>query len=124
MTTTLLSDSTIHSLKDLTNQESGIVVFPGGNIIVCNWSGFNNNTLPCVFMDLSIMDWPCKDGYFTRCKKRETDDLYSALCELGREVIWDLHNDVFNLANSDTPTSATVYELEDGEYIFAPHGWN
>ena len=50
--TTGLTDNDTCSLRDLTGQESGIVVYPGGNIIVCNWSGLEDNEILSVFCGL------------------------------------------------------------------------
>ena len=121
--TTSLPDNDICSLRNLTGQESGIVVYPGGNIIVCNWSGLEDNEIPSVFCGLFLTGTPVDHRYFTNYDQWIVDDLYSELCDIGDKIIWDLNGDMLDIANNDKPVKATVYKFNDNVYVFAPHGW-
>ena len=122
MITTKDSDN-ICSLEELTNQESGIVVYPDGNIVVCNWAGFGDNAMPCILCGFLVTAFTVDNKYFTCCDKWNIDDLYGVLCEIGKTIIWDYNDDIIDLANSDEPVRANAYKFADGVYVFAPYGW-
>lgn len=105
----------MRTLQDLTGQESGIVIYAGGDTqaeaVVCNWSSIQGfpRVDPC---GLTVL------GFGEEIPEVEPE--YS-------DNIPDMLKDVLIVfANEeDMPQSGGVYRLEDlNIIIIAPDGWN
>ena len=51
------------TLYELTRQESGIILFTSGEIIVTNWSQCDDDYIPHLSPFGTVMNWPC-EGIF------------------------------------------------------------
>lgn len=141
------------TLMELTNQESGIVIY-GDEIIVANWSGIcPNGGLPMMApANLGLIAWP-KDiivinEYWVddirtvlpgAVVESGIDEDGNTLLELdGMDIISDDNGDICALWGYDigagsiinrdaegnlVPTTGKIYELADGEIVIAPDGW-
>lgn len=114
------------TLQELTGQESGIVIYGNGEIIVCNWSSFGENELPKIFAGICVNGWPDEDEIFDNAESNETDDFRPILT--GKEVIWDENGDLASIANGTyywkDDFRATIWTLTDGTVIVCPPLWN
>lgn len=143
----------METLYDLTQQESGIVVYEDKAIIVCNWA----NSCPTGGLPRlapwgqDLIAWPTK---INAIKEYQVDDIRDALpgslIDAGEEdgqnlieahgmdIVYDYNSDIPSLWGYDIglgsdinrdeagnlrPTQGTIYELEDGTLIIAPDGW-
>lgn len=114
------------TLQELTGQESGIVIYDSGEVIVCNWSGFGETELPKVFAGICVNGWPDDDDIFENASSEETEDFRPLLC--GKEVIWDENGDLKSIADGtycwEDDFRAAVWTLTDGTVVIAPKLWN
>lgn len=68
------------TLYELTRQESGIILFTSGEIIVTNWSQCEDDYIPHLSPFGTVMNWPC-EGIFDNLQmtdeaaKLDEDDL-------------------------------------------------
>ena len=102
-------------LRDVTRQESGLVIWPDGTTVICNWAG--ESGLPRV-SPFGLMG----DG-------REFAVLSETACgDIGEEidvdelrVIYDINGDEAALHER---LPGTLYRTMGGVAIYAPDGWN
>ena len=111
------------TLHDLTGQESGIVIYPDGDTIVCNWSTVcqNENELPKLFYG-GLIGWDAQDiALDGEYQVEDWRDEFRKIDE-GRRitVLWDRNGDL--ICPEGCP--AHVYRLEDSTIIIAPEDWN
>lgn len=112
----------INNLKDLTHQESGVLLFHYNgeeSAIIANWGQSDDGMIPMVFAGF-LIDYRCN----WKCTQvRHTD---SVLAEVTGKIIYDANGDVEMMELEDP--EADVYELVcgDGTRItaYAPKGWN
>lgn len=105
------------TLREITHQESGMLLFPDGNLIICNWDRFEG--IPRLFMDL-LVDWSTEITHYD-AEIDDVDDLSALIADAN--VIYDVNDDI----NGDLHIPATVYTVNaDGMDIkvIAPDGWN
>lgn len=141
------------NLYDLTGQESGIVIYQGEAVIVCNWANVcRDGGLPVAGPIGGILiRWPEPIAYIDH---HHVDDVRDALpgyiVEIGEEdgqtlieaqgmdIVSDDNGDICALWGYDLcdmadiyrnedgsvrPTPGTVYELEGDVIVIAPDGW-
>lgn len=139
------------NLYDLTGQESGIVVYQGEAVIVCNWANVcPNGGLPAGGpINGMLICWP---GEIKVLDSHSVDDIRDELpgtIELvegeekvveavGMDIVSDENGDIcalwgYNLCDmseiyrnddgSIRPTPGRVYELENDVKIIVPEGW-
>ena len=122
------------TLQELTNQESGIVVYSGGEtVIVCNWSAEcpNDNDMPYLFAG-NIISQAMDD--ITLVSTKTYGDYHEAIKDNINDigVLYDPNDD---LNGKDEPWyegEGTVYKLRvnnpygrtENVVIIAPHNWN
>ena len=70
------------TLYELTKQESGIILFTSGEIIVTNWSQCEDDCIPHLSPFGTVMQWPC-DGIFDGLPKEDNADGLAQLVEVG-----------------------------------------
>lgn len=141
------------NLYDLTGQESGIVVYQGKAVIVCNWA----NVCPDHGLPIAgpiggiLMCWPdpikyidhhsvddvrdALPGYIVEVDKEDGQKIIEAE---GMDLVADEYGDICALWGYDLgldteiyrnedgsirPTPGTVYELEGDVIVIAPDGW-
>ena len=113
------------TLQELTGQESGIVIYDNGEMIICNWCQFGDYELPKVFSGISVMGWDEGEDIFDGAKEEYVPD-YRYLLD-GKDLIWDQCDDIKHIADPDTDPAwfrANLYTLTDGTIIIAPKMWN
>ena len=110
----------IDNLQELVGQESGIVVYPNGETLICNWTQVSG--LPRIApAGLGLLG--LRDPLYV-LSDRHIDDLSDEI-NLDK-IIWDINDDAETLDG----TTATAYEIatsENGEVkatAYAPHEWN
>ncbi|HPZ31305.1 MAG TPA: hypothetical protein PLW17_07595 [Limnochordia bacterium] len=100
------------TLHELTEQESGVVIY-GNEGIICNWSSFSG--LPRLFAT-GLIDWPA--SIIERVEGEHYEDLSEILDRV--EIIYG--------ADQPKPKSGKVYEVATDEsdkiIVIAPDGWN
>lgn len=107
------------TLQELTGQESGIVIYPGGETIICNWATTcpNDNQLPLLFAGAMLIAWEGEEIKEAGPSEEIENwrDCVNKFC-----VIYDENQDV----DFAPCCKAIVYHLEDGTSIVAPREWN
>jgi hypothetical protein len=100
------------TLQELTEQESGVVIY-GNEGIICNWSSFSG--LPRLFAT-GLIDWPA--SIIEKVEGEHYEDLSEILDRV--EIIYN--------PGADQPKSGKVYEVATDEsdkiIVIAPDGWN
>lgn len=132
------------TLQELTGHESGIILYGGSSIAVCNWSGCDDDQIPMLSpFGGAMLNWPAGDGAFEDAEEEETsdiraflpgsmwletnedgDDLYGT----DMDILYDENGDIPRLFDDPTITDedlcGVVYTLKDGRKIIAPDNWN
>ena len=49
------------TLRELTNQESGIIIYGGDTVGVFNWPNLGDAQMPCTFGGMFVMGWYCPE---------------------------------------------------------------
>lgn len=107
------------TLSEMTGQESGAIMFPGGTMIICNWaSSAPFGGIPLLFAGELVTIAPSplvveEEEAFSG----SVEQFISTTCEL----IYDGNGDGNSLLSEDL--EGKVYRLESGEIIIAPKGW-
>ena len=113
------------TLIELTGQESGIIIFENGDIIVANWRSAIDDYIPMLspFGD-DLINFPVVIGTIEAAEStaREVDDVRDEFVE-GRKILYDYNDDIQTLVESDEPTSGIVYTIGNGVKVIAPDGW-
>jgi len=100
------------NLRELTGQESGIVIHVDGTAIICNWSDLDG--IPRIFAT-GLVGLP--DDLPAATNIYHTDNL---------DPVYDDIMDVYDHSaeqEEELPLSGTVYDLADGTIIIAPDSW-
>ncbi len=115
------------TLQELTGQESGIVIYPNRETIVCNWSSLEENELPRVLNGLAVIGYPEEDEVFEGAESADTEDFRTSFPD-EMNVIWDENGDLKSIADGTyywkDDFRATIYTLRNGTVIIAPPLWN
>ena len=133
------------TLMELTEQESGIVVYDwtDKSVAVMNWCNAGDDMIPLLSpLGDQLIAWPQGDGVFDGATERWTDDVRkelpgsiwltgkqkkdgSMVADTDMDVVYDELGDLLELfLGSNAPTAGTVYTLKDGRRIIAPDGWH
>lgn len=105
------------TLREITSQESGMLLFPDGDLIICNWASFES--IPRLFAGM-LVDCSSEIIHYDT-EIEEIDDLTEVIA--GANLIYDRNDDI----HGDLHIPATVYTVAaDGIEIqvIAPDGWN
>ncbi len=104
-------------LEELTGQESGIVVYDGSSVIICNWSGHAG--LPRLFATgLVYMPEDIESPH-----ERRSEDITECLPDTEDiDLVYDRNGDIDEVFE-DRP-KGRCYEIpEKNVLIIAPDGW-
>ncbi len=135
------------TLYELTNQESGIIVYntESNSVAVLNWHSIGDNCMPILdLFGITMISsfWDEADDVFAGAKMQTVDDIRDMLpgsiwstgeideedgmliLDTDLDIVYDANMDLINLFMSEEPTSGTAYTLKDGRVIIAPDGWN
>ena len=116
------------SLRELTGQESGIVI-QGNAVMVCNWVGvgLENGALPALDpMGYKLLPMPADAKEYVLTEQYEVSDVTQCL-PYEYDLVYDYNGDIERMANEEHPTSGTVYKVTvDGKDILAiaPEDWS
>lgn len=111
------------TLQELTGRESGIVIYPDGDTIVCNWSIIcpDDNELPKMFLG-GLIGWEVDP--LTVVGEYQADDWPDEFRKLSERrpitVLYDAHGDL--ICPEECP--AHFFRLDDATVIIAPVDWN
>lgn len=108
------------TLNDVTGQESGLVIYSDGGIILGNWSESRGYGVPVVSPFGGMMN----SGEIHRAEDRGEVNIKTYLAQLDTYVLRDDNNDMPDIADEDT---AELWEVDatGGPLIaLAPVGWN
>ena len=115
------------SLTELTNRESGILLFQykdsvGAQMIIGNWTECPDGTLPMLILGRSIIAFPCK---WSCVNTHRTESVWDVVPE-NTELVFDKNGDAEDLEIDDP--KGTVYDIvtADGRSVtvIVPDGWN
>lgn len=104
----------VMDLKQLTGQESGIIVYGNNYITVANWNGLDG--LPVIYPTGLIGNMPSIP--VESLKVSQVNDVASLLPE-SYEILHDPNGDLDRLSGP-----GTAYTIRDEIMIIAPEGWN
>jgi len=104
------------SLLALTRQESGVVLYDGGDLIICNWSNIDGmpRLSPCGLGLLGLNEELVVEG-----EPQRIEDIGAWLDTQEHRVIYDANDDYPLLAG----LAGKLYRV-NGAYVIAPNGWN
>ena len=132
------STNTIKDLWTITEHESGIIVYPNGEIAVDNWNNYNEECFPLIdFTGKYMIPFPMK-GIFDGIRKREVADAREELpgtvwinddneAETDMRIMVDDNADIFHMFvgdYKDVKFPATVYTLKNETKIIVPDDWH
>ena len=120
------------TLLELTNQESGIIIYDGESVGVFNWSSLEDAQMPCVLGGMFVMGWYCAELEGEAEELQEQlehtyvadircvlpgecwyDDDEEAL-DTDMDIVSDDYGDVAALWGYDTGNGAAVSRDDDG----------
>ena len=103
-------------LSEITGQESGIVVYPDGNTIICNWS--HDTGFPRVWTTGLIFN---NDLEFELINTKEVKNISEYI---GDNLIYDTNGDADTIEGT-TGTIYTFRDINDSDEItvIAPNDW-
>ena len=120
-------------LYDLTNQESGIILYGGKTVGVFNWSRLEDNELPAVLLDDVVVGDEQEDGYFDGAECTEVDDFRAILpgkfwaddenvetFHTNMNIVYDAWNDLLRCCTTDGNYKARVFTLKSGVRVICP----
>ena len=121
------------TLFEMTNHESGIIVYPDGGVMVANWANCEDGCLPVLdpmgfgTLDMFEYDAPLDkdvtEESFKDALKLIPYDKDEEEQEINIDVIYDPHNDLTQLFSSKEKESGIAYTLSDGTKILAISSW-
>lgn len=110
-------------LRDLTGQESGILVYSNSDTIICNWAAVGAG-LPRLFGDMFLLS--LQEDNVEIIESGETDDL-STLHPEEWDVIYDVNNDAQSLTANASRWRWWRLEIADDAadqvLVIAPDTW-
>ena len=113
------------TLYDLTKHESGFVVYPNGETIVCNWMVGcpPDNSLPTLGPLDMLMFFP-QDEELGELKEEPFEDILDILDPDNLEILLDDNDDMSRLFNDgEAARNGIMYRLKDGTRIFTISDW-
>lgn len=119
------------TLQDLTDQESGIVIFPTDDddeddphvTLVCNWTKCGIGELPAVLEGRFLIENYVDEDFLVDVQHDYFKDFLDVLPE-HLEVIWDEYGMLTDPASKTPDRGADVWTLTDGTMIIAPIRWH
>ena len=110
------------NLKDITHQESGIVVYNNREAIICNWANTGDG-LPRLFNDMLLLAFPAD----VEITDHGTADNFGEFDSKSWEFIYDANGDAPNLNTSASCWrwwKLNVTGVDADVLVIAPSGWN
>jgi len=105
-------------LFDVTEQESGIVIFDNGEAIIANWEAAGLGIPRIDPLGITLIGLPCDIEVI---KISHIDDI-GTLVDLDK-IIWDLNDDAPTLPG--TPGKVYIILADGSPYtVIAPDGWS
>lgn len=112
-----------NGLVDMTNQESGILVYPNNVVVVENWK----HTLGSAAFALLLYGLPIVIPYAPMKVKKQfyVNDIRKALPPVDQiQVAFDINDDLNQIFfENELPTPGMCYQLEGGFLVIAPENW-
>ncbi len=110
----------VKNLMKITRQESGVVLYDGGDLIICNWSNIDGmpRLSPGGLGLLGLNEELVVDG-----EPERIEDIGAWLDTQEHRVIYDANDDYPLLAG----LGGKLYRVNGayvGAYVIAPNGWN
>lgn len=109
------SNGKYHTLLDITGQESGLILYNNGDLIICNWSG--ERGLP------RLTPWGV--GVLGLDDTLTLDDVPRRINNIGRWIKQRKHQCIYDVTNDYLTLSGqpgTLYKV-NGVYVIAPDDW-
>lgn len=107
------------TLKDLTGQSSGIVLYRDNTYMAISWDNYGTDALPAIFCG-TIIALPRADGIFDGAERHIVNDYHDEIDNA--ECVYALR-DALEDIESGQPMQAAVYPLTDGTRVIAPILW-
>lgn len=104
------------NIYDMTNKESGIIIYTDNSAIITNWISYNG--IPRVFVNTFIALG--EDLELEEVNELTGEELKNIVEDL--EVFYDANNDLPELLKGNT--GGKIYTLKSGEKIITPDGWH
>lgn len=132
------STNTIKDLWTITEHESGIIVYPNGEIAVDNWKNYNEECLPLLEpTGRFLIPFPM-EGIFDGITMRDVADAREELpgtvwinddneAETDMRIMVDDNADIFHMFvgdYKDVKFPSTVYTLKNETKIIVPDDWH
>ena len=104
------------TLQDITGQGSGIVLYDGGDMLICNWANINGlpRLDPIGFAPLGLGDDLTADD-----DPQDIPDIGAWLDDRNHNLIYDINDDYPQLHGQ----RGTLYNVS-GAQVIAPDRWN
>lgn len=130
------------TLRDLTGQESGIIIYESGAVFVVNWMDYGDDMFPVIGFFGRMMAMPGSAIEPDRIVVETVEDIRAALpgtvwldedgeLDTDMDVEYDDNGDLPMLwgytedgAQEPTTCAGTVYRFYDGRVVIAPRSWN
>lgn len=116
ITVLMKGESKMKSLSEITNRDSGLVLYDTGDLLICNWSGIYGMPRldPMGFAPLGLgEDLEVEEGPI------HLENIGTWLEERNHNLIYDRNNDYPTLDGQ----SGTLYRINEA-YVIAPDGWH
>ena len=130
------------TLFELTNHESGIIIYGDTTVGVFNWMDCDDNQLPILSPICTPVRWPDNSDVFDGVTSKHLDDIRDEIpgtiwieedncdevvADTDLDIVYDGNNDLLRLFLEQLEPcdyTGTVYTLKDGRKIIAPAEWN
>jgi hypothetical protein len=105
------------NLLEITGQESGLVLYEGGELMICNWQSING--LPRVDpMGFGLLG--LGEELYTDEEPAQIEDIGAWLNDVDYDLIYDRNNELSTLDGQ----SGRLFCLNDDVCVIAPDDWN
>lgn len=133
------------TIYELTNHESGVIIYGGNAVAAVNWSSFGDDQIPMLSpLGGQMIGWT-EDGIFddVQCRRvsdwrkllpgsvwlaEETDNDGARIADTDMDIVFDQFSDFVRAFLDDDycdgDFEATIYDISDGRSIIVPDIWN
>ena len=115
----ILSENSYDTLWDVTGQESGLVIYPDGGLIIGNWSKSRGYGVPIVSPFGGMMNY----GIITRAKSQGEVNIKDYLADIDWYMVWDDNDILPSVADDDVAELWTVDATGGPLFVLAPEDW-
>lgn len=133
------------TIYELTNHESGVILYGGNTVAAVNWSNLDDDQIPMLSPFGGQMIGWTEEGIYDDVSYRrvsdwrkllpgsvwlteETDNDGSRIADTDMDIVFDLFSDFVRAFLDDTycdgDFEATVYDISEGRSIIVPDMWN